>query len=156
MKHVLFVMILVATALVNQAMAQEAAPFTKDGVALPVNNTGNNTIVELNKADSVFAFGVAVATFPPGKRLDWHTHPGGQILLITDGTGYYQEKDKPKRIVHKGEVIKCLPGVEHWHGASAESSVSYLAANPSQKGPTVWFQKVTDAQYFGSIPATKN
>jgi quercetin dioxygenase-like cupin family protein len=50
-------------------------------------------------------------------------HPGGQILLIMEGTGYYQERGKPIQIVHKGDVIKCLPGVtalarcntERWH-----------------------------------------
>ena len=111
-------MTLLSAAVFTKAVAQDTSSFTQDGLVLTVRNTGNNTLVELNKADSIFTFNIAVASFPPGKKLDWHYHPGGQILLITEGIGYYQEKGKPKRTVHKGEVIKCLPGVEHWHGAS--------------------------------------
>ena len=146
MKPLLFVLLLLS-ALLNTAIAQDSSVFTKDGIALPVRNTGNITLIELHHADSIFNFSIAVASFPPGKRLDWHYHPGGQILLITEGIGYYQEKGKPKKTVHKGEVIKCLPGVEHWHGASVETGVTYLATSPAHKGPTVWLQKVTDEEY---------
>ena len=78
--------------------------------------------------------------FEPGARNNWHTHPGGQILLATDGTGYYQEKGKPAQIVHKGDVIKCLPGVAHWHAAAPNSSFAYVAISPAQKGKTIWLQ----------------
>jgi|SRR6218665_141039 len=135
--------------LYNHAAAQDNTSFTKDGVTLPVINTGNNTLIELIRADSTFGFNIAVASFPAGKKLDWHHHPGGQILVITEGTGYYQEKGKPRQTVHKGEIIKCLPGIEHWHGASQDSAVTYMATSPAQKGPTVWLQKVTDEEYNG-------
>ena len=111
MKQLLFFMFLLSAALLNKTAAQDSTIYTKDGVALEVRATGNNTLVELNHPDSVFNFSVAVAKFPPGKKLDWHYHPGGQILIITEGIGYYQERGKTKRVVRKGEVIKCLPGV---------------------------------------------
>ena len=147
MKLLLFFIILLSAALFNKTIAQDSTIYTKDGVALQVRNTGNNTLVELNHPDSIFNFSIAVAKFPAGKKLDWHYHPGGQILIITEGIGYYQERGKPKRIVRKGEVVKCLPGVEHWHGSSVESGVTYLATSPAQKGATVWLQKVTDEEY---------
>ena len=147
MKRLLAFMILLCAALLDKAAAQDSTVFTKDGIPLEVRSTGNNTLVELYKADTIFTFNIAVAKFPAGKKLDWHYHPGGQILIITEGIGYYQERGKPKRIVHKGEVIKCLPGVEHWHGSSVESGVTYLATSPAQKGATVWLQKVTDEEY---------
>ena len=147
MKQFLFFLTLLSAALLNKTVAQDSTIFTKDGVPLEVRSTGNNTLVELYKADSIFTFNIAVAKFPAGKKLDWHYHPGGQILIITEGVGYYQERGKPKRIVHKGEVIKCLPGVEHWHGSSVEAGVTYLATSPAQKGATVWLQKVTDEEY---------
>lgn len=147
MKQVLLSTIVLTVAFITKTKAQEASIFTKDGKTLEVRNTGNNTLVELHKADSTFNFNIAVATFPAGKKLDWHYHPGGQILLITEGIGYYQEKGKPKQTVRKGEVITCQPGVEHWHGASAEAGVTYLATSPAQKGATVWLQKVTDEEY---------
>lgn len=147
MKLFLLLLTLVSATLFNHVVAQDTAVFTKNGIALPVRNTGSNTLIELNAADSIFNFNIAVASFPPGKKLDWHYHPGGQILLITEGMGYYQEKGKSKQIVRKGEVIKCLPGVEHWHGASVETGVTYLATSPAHKGSTVWLQKVTDEEY---------
>jgi len=147
MKQLFLFLTLLSAALLNKTAAQDSPVFTKDGVPIPVRNTGNNTLVDLYHADSVFTFNIAVASFPPGKKLDWHYHPGGQILIITEGIGYYQERGKPKKIVHKGEVIKCLPGVEHWHGASVETGVTYLATSPAQKGATVWLQKVTDQEY---------
>jgi quercetin dioxygenase-like cupin family protein len=136
------------------AVQQGATVYTRDGVPLPVTNTGNNTLVELHRADSVFTFGMAVAAFPPGKRLAWHHHPGGQILVITEGVGYYQERGQPRRTVRKGEVITCAPGVEHWHGASVEAGVTYLASSPAHAGPTVWGQPVTDDEYNGR-PGTR-
>ena len=147
MKHLLLFMTLSSAALFTKVGAQDSTIYTKDGAALLVRSTGNNTLVELNHADSIFNFSIAVAKFPPGKKLDWHYHPGGQILIITEGIGYYQERGQPKRIVRKGEVVKCLPGVEHWHGSSVEAGVTYLATSPAQKGATVWLQKVTDEEY---------
>jgi quercetin dioxygenase-like cupin family protein len=146
MKPFILVTILCAS-LFNNLKAQEALVFTKDGKPIEVRKTPNNTLIELYKADSTFNFNVAVASFPAGKKLDWHYHPGGQILLITEGIGYYQEKGKPKLTVRKGEVITCQPGVEHWHGSSVETGVTYLAVSPAQKGATVWLQKVTDEEY---------
>ena len=147
MKQLLLFITLSSAVLSNKAVAQDSTIYTKDGVALEVRNTGNNTLVELSRADSIFNFNIAVAKFPAGKKLDWHYHPGGQILIITEGIGYYQERGKSKRIVRKGEVIKCLPGVEHWHGSSVEAGVTYLATSLAQRGATVWLQKVTDEEY---------
>jgi quercetin dioxygenase-like cupin family protein len=88
-----------------------------------------------------------MATYAAGAKLDWHIHPAGQILLITAGIGYYQEKGKPIHIVHKGDVIKSTPGVAHWHGAAPGSSFAYIAFTPAQLGKTIWLQRVTDAAY---------
>ena len=147
MKQLLLWMFMLTAAFLNKAGAQDSTIYTKDGVPLLVRSTGNNTLVELNHPDSIFNFSIAVAKFPPGKKLDWHYHPGGQILIITEGIGYYQERGKTKRIVRKGEVVKCLPGVEHWHGSSVESGVTYLATSPAHRGATVWLQPVTDEEY---------
>ena len=97
------------------------------------NHTGTIWLNELNQPDSIFNFSLAQAIYAPGSKLDWHIHPAGQYLLITEGTGYYQEKGKPVQIVHKGDVIKCLPGVAHWHGAAPDSSFAYIAVTPTHK-----------------------
>ena len=86
--------------------------------------------------------------FEPGARNNWHTHPGGQILIVTDGTGYYQEKDKPIELIRKGDVVKILPDVVHWHGAAPGGELTHIAINPNtQKGIVVWLEKVKDEEY---------
>lgn len=124
------------------------AIFPKGELSTTKNHTGNIWLKELVVGDSTFDPSIAVATYDPGAKLDWHIHPGGQVLLITEGTGYYQERGKPIQIVHKGDVIKCLPGVEHWHGATPESGFAYLAVTPTQKGKTIWLEPVTDKDYL--------
>jgi 4-carboxymuconolactone decarboxylase len=157
MKRISYYLILLFTFVTNQVMAQDAnTVFTKDGKPLEVRTNPMNKLIELNKADSLFKFNIAVANFPAGKKLDWHYHPDGQILVYTDGIGYYQERGKPKRVVHKGEVIKCLPGVEHWHGASAEHAASYMATYSTFKGATVWLEKVSDEDYNSNNSTTKS
>jgi quercetin dioxygenase-like cupin family protein len=157
MKKTLFLTALLCVIFFGNVMAQDANTiFTKDGKPLEVRTTPMNTLIELNKADSIFKFNIAVANFPAGKKLDWHYHPDGQILVYTDGIGYYQERGKPKRVVQKGEVIKCMPGVEHWHGASAESGASYMATNSVLKGATVWLEKVSDEDYNSNNSITKS
>jgi|ERR1700722_432043 4-carboxymuconolactone decarboxylase len=121
--------------------------FLKGELSTTKNHTGDVWLNELSAGDSTFDYGLAVATFAPGAKLDWHSHPGGQILLILDGTGYYQERGKPIRIVQKGDVIKCAPGVEHWHGATPTTRLTYLATTPTTKGKTIWLEPVTDKDY---------
>jgi quercetin dioxygenase-like cupin family protein len=130
-----------------RAGAQDAFGFFTGDVFPPARSTPAAWLLELHKADGLLNSNIAVAEFLPNTKLAWHNHPGGQILLITDGVGYYQEKGKAKQIVRKGDVIQCAPGVEHWHGASVESGVTYLATSPAQKGGTVWAQAVTDEEY---------
>ncbi len=93
---------------------------------------------------------VALVTFAPGVRTNWHTHPGGQILMVVDGTGYYQEKGKPRQIIRKGDVVKCSRGVTHWHGASPQGEFAHLVVAPdAERGEVTWLQKVTDEEYRG-------
>ena len=128
--------------------AQDASTvFTSNGVPFEVRKTLNNTLVELNKEDSILGYNIAAASFPATKKLDWHYHPGGQVLIITDGVGYYKERGKSKQVVKKGEVIRCLPNVEHWHGASADTGVTYIAVYSIKNGVTVWQKPVTEEEY---------
>ncbi len=147
MKKYPYLCALAMTLLSHRAVAQDAFAFFSGDVFPPARSTPAAWLLELHKADGLLNSNIAVAEFLPNTRLAWHNHPGGQILLITDGVGYYQERGKPKLIVRKGDVIKCAPGVEHWHGASIESGVTYLATSPAQKGGTVWAQPVTAEEY---------
>jgi quercetin dioxygenase-like cupin family protein len=136
--------------LIFQSKAQSAdSAFPKGELSSAKNHTGRIWLSELNVGDGTFDPSIAMATYDAGARLDWHVHPGGQVLLITEGTGFYQERGKPIRVVHKGDVIKCLPGVEHWHGAAPNSSFAYIAVTPTQKGKTIWLGSVSDTDYNG-------
>ena len=99
--------------------------------------------------NTVLNISLAQATFARGAKLDWHIHSGGQYLLITEGTGYYQDRGKSIQTVLKGDIIKCLPGVEYWHGATATSSFAYIGTTPTQKRKIIWLKKVTDEDYKG-------
>jgi quercetin dioxygenase-like cupin family protein len=91
---------------------------------------------------------VSLVTFEPGVRTNWHIHPGGQILIVTEGIGYYQEKGKPIQILHKGDVVKCPREAAHWHGASPYGEFAHLVFAPdAEKGEVIWLQKVTDKEY---------
>lgn len=93
---------------------------------------------------------VALVTFDAGVRTNWHIHPGGQIIMVMYGTGYYQEIGKPRQIIYKGDVIKCTKGVAHWHGASQAGEFAHLVVAPdTRQGEVTWLQKVTDEEYNG-------
>ena len=121
--------------------------FPKGELSTADNHTGKIWLSELSTPDSTFNYSVAQAVYGPAAKLDWHIHPAGQILMITEGTGYYQEKGQPVKIIHKGDIIKCMPGVEHWHAAAPKSTFAYMAVTPAQNGKTIWKQRVTDAEY---------
>ena len=145
-----FMVIAFAASLLFVAHSQaqtSASEFPKGELSNAKNHTGNIWLSELNVGDSTFDPSIAMATYDASAKLDWHVHPGGQVLLITEGTGYYQERGKPARIVHKGDVIKCAPGAEHWHGATPNDSFAYIAVTPTAKGKTVWLEPVTDKDY---------
>ncbi|NRF95344.1 cupin domain-containing protein [Paenibacillus frigoriresistens] len=98
--------------------------------------------------DSTLNCPIGNVTFEPGARNNWHKHAGGQILLITGGKGYYQEKGKPVQELHEGDVVKILPDVKHWHGATPDSWFSHIAISTNvQMGDTDWLEPVTDEEY---------
>jgi quercetin dioxygenase-like cupin family protein len=156
MKTKLCLIALGLVALSQPTFAQNAHDFFRGETFPPPRDTPAAWLSELHKADEFFNANIAVAEFLPNTRLAWHNHPGGQILLITDGVGYYQEKGKPKQIVRVGDVIRCAPGVEHWHGGSLESGLTYVAISPAQKGGTVWGQPVSDDDYASRAVDRRN
>ena len=91
---------------------------------------------------------ISNVTFEPGCRNNWHSHTGGQILVVIDGKGWYQEEGKDARALKPGDVVEIEPNVVHWHGASADSWFSHLAieCNP-QINKNTWLGPVTDQEY---------
>jgi 4-carboxymuconolactone decarboxylase len=119
------------------------------------NFTGSIWVQPLVAADSTFNAPVSNVVFEPKARSKWHRHPGGQTLLALDGVGYYQEKGKDLQILRQGDVVRCPPDVEHWHGASHDSWFVQLAITPEHpKGRVIWLQEVSEAEY--QVGLTKN
>ncbi len=76
--------------------------------------------------DETGTYAVGNVVFEPGCRNNWHTHARGQILLVTNGNGYYQERGKPAKLITKGDVVVIPSNTEHWHGASKDSSLTHI------------------------------
>jgi quercetin dioxygenase-like cupin family protein len=122
--------------------------FPKGDKASPDYFTGTAWVRLLLPDDDTLHTQIGNVTFEPGARNNWHTHPGGQVLIVTEGTGYYQEKGKSIQVLSKGDIVKILPDVEHWHGASPDSEFTHIAINTNtQKGIVNWLQPVTDEEY---------
>ncbi|WP_128330589.1 cupin domain-containing protein [Apibacter sp. HY039] len=110
--------------------------------------TGKVWLNYLVPADSIYQTSIGSVTFEPGARTHWHYHQGGQILLVTDGEGLYQEKGKQIQIIKKGETIKCPPNMEHWHGATSKKSMTHIAIGPnSYTAKVIWLEPVKDTEY---------
>ena len=96
--------------------------------------------------------GVAIGnvTFEPGCRNNWHIHhKGEQILLVTNGRGYYQEWGKPAQELKPGDVVNIPPEVKHWHGAAKDSWFCHLAIEvPANDASNEWLEPVSDEDYL--------
>jgi quercetin dioxygenase-like cupin family protein len=87
-------------------------------------------------------------TFEPAARTAWHTHPLGQVLIVTAGRGLVQRDGGPVEEIRPGDVISFAPGERHWHGASPTTAMTHIAIQESLGGTAVtWLEQVSDAEY---------
>jgi len=103
--------------------------------------TGNTSVLDTT--------GVTIGRrrFESGARTYWHSHPGGQLLLIQEGRALVQEQGKPVRDLGPGESMYTGPNVPHWHGATPAQPMTHL--NVGFPGAAKWMDPVSDAQYSG-------
>lgn len=91
---------------------------------------------------------VSNVTFEAGGRTNWHYHPGGQVLMVTAGVGYYQEEGGLIRKIRTGDIVHIEPNLLHWHGASADSAMTHIAVSiDHEANPSVWADPVSEEQY---------
>ncbi|TGQ64032.1 cupin domain-containing protein [Mesorhizobium sp. M00.F.Ca.ET.186.01.1.1] len=89
-------------------------------------------------------------TFEPGARTAWHTHPLGQLLIVTAGCGRVQREGGPIEEIRPGDVVRFEAGEKHWHGAAPTTAMTHIAIQESLDGKAVdWMEHVSDAQYHG-------
>jgi len=154
MKYILVSAFVFLTAMLSCAQAKRdnlqsttSSVFPRGNKITSNNFTGTAYLKNLMDADSLNPTSVGNVTFEPGARTKWHKHPGGQILLVMDGVGYYQEQGQSKKILRKGDVIKCPLNVPHWHGASVDTAFVQVAITNRHLGETVWLNEVTEDEY---------
>lgn len=110
--------------------------------------SGHAFLTPLIAKDKNNEFSAGSVTFEAGARTNWHTHPKGQVLLVIEGNGFYQEKGKPAQSIKKGDVINIPENTEHWHGATATDKMVHIAiTNYKDDVQVTWLQAVTDEEY---------
>jgi quercetin dioxygenase-like cupin family protein len=110
--------------------------------------TGSVRIDPLFQANDPSRTSGGLVTFEPGARTAWHTHPLGQILIVTSGLGRVQQWGGPIQEIRPGDVVRIPPGVKHWHGATATTGMTHIAIQEGAGGKAVdWMEKVSDEQY---------
>lgn len=87
-------------------------------------------------------------TFAPRAYTAWHSHPHGQLLIVTAGSGYVQQWGGEIQAIHAGDTIWTPPNVKHWHGAGPKEPMTHLSIYEEPDAQvTNWMEKVTDEQY---------
>lgn len=134
---------------IEHASENESSIFPKGQLAPAEYFTDKAWVQGLVANDSIYSTAVGNVVFEAGARSNWHSHPAGQILIVIDGVGYHQIKGEPIQTIRKGDVVKCLPDVVHWHGASKNSAMTHIYIVPNtEKGIVEWLGKVSDEEYY--------
>ena len=114
--------------------------------------TGTVRIDPMFQANDAARASVGQVTFEPCARTAWHTHPLGQVLIVTSGVGRVQQWGGPVEELHAGDVVWTPPGVKHWHGAAPATAMTHIAVTEQLNGKNVeWLEKVTDEQYGAAV-----
>lgn len=112
------------------------------------NFSGHAVISPLFPPTDITRASTGLVNFAPGARTVWHTHPAGQLLIVTAGQGWIQEDGKDRRVINPGDVVWIAAGVKHWHGATATSPMAHIALSYMQDNKNVdWLEPVSDEQY---------
>jgi 4-carboxymuconolactone decarboxylase len=137
----------------SAAISREASRSVTQGTT--ERFTGTAKITSLFSANAPSRVTGGQVTFEPGARTAWHSHPLGQTLIVTAGTGRIQFWGGVIQEIRTGDVVSIPPATKHWHGASPGSSMTHIAIQEQADGKTAdWHEKVTDEQYGITASAT--
>jgi quercetin dioxygenase-like cupin family protein len=110
--------------------------------------TGSVGVDRMFRAKTPSHTAVSNVTFAPGARTSWHSHPLGQTLIVTDGTGWVQGWGGPVQEIRQVDVVRIPPNQKHWHGATATTAMTHVSIVENLDGKTVdGMEKVSDEQY---------
>lgn len=150
--YVWAVLCLLATACNNQTdtgMKEQTEPVLGLGEPVSDNFTGTAWLKMLSAQPETYDCTIYNVTFAPSTRNYWHRHSEGQILICTEGVGYYQEKDSFAQRLEPGAVVHIPAGVVHWHGAAPDLRFTHIGITPKAgQNKVEWMGEVTDAEYL--------
>ncbi|HYO84461.1 MAG TPA: cupin domain-containing protein [Bryobacteraceae bacterium] len=144
---------ILAIILLSVSMLAQNVTVSRSGSKQPTEGdpryfTGSVRVETLLSASDPSRLDGARVTFEPGARTAWHTHPVGQTLIVTAGTGWVQHSGGPVQEMRAGDVVRISPGVKHWHGATRTARMTHIALHEHLNGKVVdWMEKVSDKQY---------
>src|ERR1700746_3789767 len=102
----------------------------------------------LNIAPAPARVSCGSVTFEPGARTASHSHPLGQTLIVTAGAGWVQQWGGQIQEIRQGDIVWIPPGIKHWHGATAGTSMTHIGIQESLNGKAVeWMEQVSDQEY---------
>ena len=117
-------------------------------LADPKNFTGSVVVDMLLPTSLSTPASSGLVTFAPGARTAWHSHPLGQMLIVTSGKGWVQQEGQERQEIRQGESVWIPAGMKHWHGATAQNAMSHYAITYIQDGKNAeWMELVSDEQY---------
>jgi quercetin dioxygenase-like cupin family protein len=110
--------------------------------------TGNVRIDPLHQAPAPARVSISNVTFEPRARTAWHSHPVGQTLIVTAGSGLIQSWGKPIERIQPGDVVWSQPGEKHWHGATPTTAMTHISIVEQADGKSAaWMEHVSDEEY---------
>lgn len=154
MKNTLLAATFSTMAMAEGASAQETITVNPVGsvpsmIADPENFSGNVFVDLLLPSDVTTPASSGLVNFAPGARTAWHTHPLGQMLIITAGKGWVQQEGQERQEVLPGEVVWIPAGIKHWHGGTVDNGMSHFAITYIEDGQNAaWMELVTDEDYL--------
>lgn len=114
------------------------------------NFTGAVSVSDPFRGTGDARIGGGRVAFAPGARTKWHSHPLGQLVVVTSGEGWMQSEGQPVRTLRPGDVVWTPPNVKHWHGGARHSGMEHVAVSEAHPDRAVqWYEPVTDSEFQG-------
>jgi quercetin dioxygenase-like cupin family protein len=121
-------------------------------IADPKNFSGQVVVDLLTPPSVETPASSGLVTFAPRARTAWHSHPAGQMLIVTAGKGWVQREGQARQEITSGAVVWIPAGIKHWHGATNSNGMSHVAITYIQDGKNAdWMELVTDEQYLAPV-----
>jgi quercetin dioxygenase-like cupin family protein len=152
-KNTLIAATMTAAALVGEpANAQDIQVFPSGSspsvIADPKNFSGQVVVDLLTPPPVATPASSGLVTFAPRARTAWHSHPAGQMLIVTAGKGWVPREGQSRQEIRSGDVVWIPAGIKHWHGATDTNGMSHVAITYIQNGKNAdWMELVTDQEY---------